>query len=169
MLRCRWQARPNWVKLSGNAAGQGGQMGGTTMLSNLSARAPLFLSVLRIVSALAFMQHGLQKLFNFPPGERGPVADWPSFPAGTAGMLETFGGALLLIGLFTRPVAFVLSGMMAVAYWMVHAPQGPYPILNGGELAMLFCFTFLYFVFAGGGPLSADALLTRRTAPAAAA
>ncbi|MGE0045285.1 MAG: DoxX family protein [Hyphomonadaceae bacterium] len=138
------------------------------MLSNLSARAPLFLSVLRIVAALGFMQHGLQKLFNFPPGERGPVENWLSFPVGIAGILETFGGALLLIGLFTRPVAFILSGMMAVAYWMAHAPQSPYPILNGGELAMLYCFTFLYFVFAGGGSLSADALLGRKPAAAAA-
>jgi putative oxidoreductase len=132
------------------------------MFSGLSARAPLFLSILRIVSALTFMGHGVQKLFNFPAGERGPVEDWFSFPMGVAGMLETFGGALLLIGLFTRPVAFVLSGMMAAAYWMAHAPQSPFPIQNGGDLAIVYCFVFLYFVFAGGGPLSVDSMIAKK-------
>lgn len=141
------------------------------MLQRFSGHAPLVLSVLRIVAALGFMQHGFQKLFAYPspaPMQEGalPVDQWISFPVGIAGVLETFGGALLLIGLFTRPVAFILSGMMAVAYWMVHGPQGPFPVLNGGELAMLYCFTFLYFAFAGGGSLSADALLGGRKSAA---
>ncbi len=132
------------------------------MFSSLSARAPIFLSILRIVSALTFMAHGIQKLFNFPPGEHGPVENWFSFPMGVAGMLETFGGALLLIGLFTRPVAFILSGMMAVAYWTAHAPQSPFPVINQGDAAILFCFTFLYLFFAGPGPLSVDGLLSKK-------
>jgi len=134
------------------------------MIARLTGAAPLLLSVLRIVTALCFMAHGVQKLFNFPPSERGAVTDWLSFPIGIAGVLETFGGALLLIGLFTRPVAFILSGMMAVAYWMAHAPQGPLPIANGGELAVLYTFIFLYLVCAGPGSLSADALLGRAAA-----
>ena len=122
------------------------------------------LSVLRIVSALIFMQHGTQKLFGFPPSST-PV---PSAPlslvsqTGIAGVLEVFGGFLLLVGLFTRPVAFILSGEMAVAYFKSHAPRGFFPIVNRGELAALFCFLFLYFVLAGGGRWSLDALLSRR-------
>ncbi|OQW55811.1 MAG: DoxX family protein [Proteobacteria bacterium HN_bin10] len=120
--------------------------------------APL-LSVLRIVSALLFIAHGTAKLFQFPATEMfaqaPPVGDlmW------IAGVLEAGGGALLLLGLFTRPVAFVLSGMMAVAYWMAHFPQSPYPIQNGGDAAILFCFVFLYIAAAGGGAWSADKLL----------
>jgi putative oxidoreductase len=78
-----------------------------------------------------------------------------------AGVLELIGGALLLVGLFTRPVAFILSGEMAFAYWMAHAPQGPFPLANGGDAAILYCFVFLYLVFAGGGPWSVDALRRR--------
>jgi putative oxidoreductase len=117
---------------------------------------PRLLSVLRIVAALLFMQHGSQKLFGFPPSTQlsGPL---PPLLL-TAGVLEFFGGVLLLLGLFTRPVAFLLSGEMAVAYFRAHAPSGLWPVLNGGELAVLYCFLFLYLSVAGGGEWSIDAL-----------
>ncbi|MCG6953067.1 MAG: DoxX family protein [Betaproteobacteria bacterium] len=121
---------------------------------------PSILSVLRIVSAFLFMQHGAQKLLGFPVAQRAPF-DLFSL-SGIAGVLELFGGALLLIGLFTRPVAFLLSGLMAFAYFIAHAPRGFWPIANGGELAIMFCFVFLYLSFAGGGSLSIDVLLRRR-------
>jgi putative oxidoreductase len=121
--------------------------------------APVLLSILRIVGAFLFMQHGAQKLFGYPP-RQGPPIELMS-QAGVAGVLEFFGGFLLLIGLFTRPVAFVLSGLMAFAYFLAHAPQGFWPILNRGELAALFCFLFLYFSAVGPGPWSVDALMRR--------
>jgi putative oxidoreductase len=107
------------------------------------------------------MQHGAQKLFGFlaPPG-------MPVFPMFSqmwfAGVLEFFGGAMLLIGLFTRPVAFVLSGQMAVAYFQAHMPLGLWPVANGGELAALYCFLFLYLCMTGGGPWSVDASMRRK-------
>jgi putative oxidoreductase len=117
--------------------------------------APRMLSVLRIMAALLFIAHGTQKLLGFPASERGTP---PLFSLmGFAGVLETFGGLLLLFGLFTRPVAFVLAGMMAVAYFMAHAPQGFYPAANGGDAAILFCFVFLYLFTAGAGTWSLDA------------
>jgi putative oxidoreductase len=120
---------------------------------------PRFLSILRIVTAFLFMQHGGQKLFSFPAP---PQAAHPLFSLiGVAGILELFGGLLLLIGLFSRPIAFLLSGMMAVAYFMVHAPQGFWPLLNRGELAVIYCFVFLYLSAAGGGSLSIDYLRRR--------
>ena len=116
--------------------------------------APRILSVLRIVTAFLFMQHGGQKLFGFPAPSQ---AAHPLFSLiGVAGILEFFGGLLLLIGLFSRPVAFLLSGQMAVAYFMVHAPQGFWPLLNKGELAVMYCFVFFYLFVAGGGSWSAD-------------
>lgn len=120
-----------------------------------SARA---LSVLRIVTAFLFLQHGTAKLFGAPHVAMFDGLQLASL-MGAAGVLELVGGALLLIGLFTRPVAFVLSGFMAVAYFMAHASQGHVfvPILNQGELAILFCFVFLYVAAAGGGAWSADA------------
>lgn len=121
--------------------------------------APVLLSILRIVAAFLFMQHGAQKLFGFG-GRQGPPLVLLS-QVGIAGVLEFFGGLLLLIGLFTRPVAFVLSGLMAAAYFIAHAPQGFWPMLNRGELAVLFCFLFLYFAAAGPGPWSIDALINR--------
>ncbi|MFO1434641.1 MAG: DoxX family protein [Candidatus Competibacteraceae bacterium] len=126
------------------------------MISDLSTKlAPYVLSILRIISAFLFMQHGAQKLLNFPAP---PPTPWVLFSLlGLAGLLELFGGLLLLIGLFTRPVAFILSGFMAVAYFMAHAPQGFWPLLNRGELAVLYCFVFLYLAAAGGGPWSLDA------------
>ena len=121
-----------------------------------AAWAPRVLSVLRIVSALIFMAHGTQKILGFPASDQ-PAPDLLSL-SGIAGVLELFGGALLVLGLFTRPVAFVLSGLMASAYFIAHAPRSFYPVLNGGDAAILFCFVFLYLVFAGGGPWSVDAL-----------
>ena len=120
------------------------------------------LSVLRIVSALLFMAHGTGKLFQFPPVEQFPTGPEPMTMAWFAGVLELVGGALLTLGLGTRIVAFILSGEMAVAYWMAHAPQAFYPIQNGGELAIMFCFVFLYIAAAGGGPWSLDRALFKK-------
>jgi putative oxidoreductase len=117
--------------------------------------SPRILSVMRIVVALLFMQHGAQKLFGFlaPPGAATP----PLLSLmGLAGVLEFFGGLLVVLGLFTRPAAFILSGQMAVAYFMVHAPNGFWPLQNKGDLAMLWSFVFLYLAVAGGGEWSLD-------------
>lgn len=127
-----------------------------------SVWAPRLLSILRIVSALIFMAHGTQKLFGFPASPNPAPALFSLY--GVAGILEVVGGALLLLGLFTRPVAFVLSGMMAAAYWMAHAPRSPFPVLNGGDAAILYCFVFLFMVAAGGGAWSLDNLRGRRAA-----
>ena len=116
--------------------------------------APRLLGVLRIVAAILFIEHGTQKLFGFPPTER-PMPELFTL-MWFAGVLEVFGGLLLLLGLFTRPVAFILSGQMAFAYWMAHAPQSPYPAINGGDAAILFCFLFLYLAAAGPGSYSVD-------------
>jgi len=117
---------------------------------------PYVLSILRIVVGLLFLQHGTAKMFNFPPQN-----DMPAFPKPEwfAGRIELVGSTLVILGLFTRPAAFILSGEMAFAYFMSHRPRGFFPLLNGGEPAVLFCFGFLYLVFAGGGPLGLDALL----------
>jgi putative oxidoreductase len=122
---------------------------------------PRLLSVLRIVTAFLFIAHGAQKLFGFlaPPGAPTPPL---LSQIGIGGILEFFGGLLLLLGLFTRPVAFILSGMMAVAYFQMHAPGGFWPLQNKGELAALYCFVFLYLSVAGGGEWSVDRLLRRR-------
>jgi putative oxidoreductase len=115
------------------------------------------LSVLRIITAFLFMQHGAQKLFGFlapPQAVSPPLVSL----IGLAGVLEFFGGLLLLLGLFTRPVAFILSGEMAVAYFMVHAPKGFWPFKNGGDLAVILSFVFLYLALAGGGAWSVDRL-----------
>jgi putative oxidoreductase len=116
--------------------------------------APRLLGVLRIVAAILFIEHGTQKLFGFPPTER-PMPELFTL-MWFAGVLEVFGGLLLLVGLLTRPVAFILSGQMAFAYWMAHAPQSPYPAINGGDAAILFCFLFLYLAAAGPGSYSVD-------------
>ena len=119
--------------------------------------APRVLSVLRIVAGLTFMEHGTAKLFGFPA--------WPSFgrpvlfqEAWFAGVIEGLGGLLLTLGLFTRPAALIMSGEMAIGYWTVHALKGFFPLLNGGDAAVLYCFVFLYIFVAGGGPWSIDAL-----------
>ena len=125
--------------------------------------APRLLSVLRIVVGFLLIPHGMQKLLGFPASPEAHQVPLMSL-LGLAGVLELFGGALLLIGLFTRPVAFVLSGMMAVAYFMAHAPKGFLPILNHGELAVVCCFLFLYLAAAGGGDWSLDRLLRRSRA-----
>ncbi|MGI9106345.1 MAG: DoxX family protein [Pyrinomonadaceae bacterium] len=132
----------------------------TGLNSFYSQWSPRLLSVLRIVMGLLFMQHGAQKLFGFLAPQ--PGATPPLFSLiGFAGVLEFFGGLLLLLGLFTRPVAFVLSGLMAVAYFMAHAPQGFFPLQNKGELAVVYCFVFLYLAAAGGGAWSVDRLWRR--------
>jgi putative oxidoreductase len=113
------------------------------------------LGVLRIVAAILFIEHGTQKLFGFPPSDH-PLPEMFTL-LWFAGVLEAFGGLLLLIGLFTRPVAFILSGQMAVAYWMAHAPGSIYPAVNKGDAAILFCFLFLYIAAAGPGAFSLDA------------
>ncbi len=121
-----------------------------------SAFRPHLLSVLRIVTGFLFIQHGGQKLLGYPVPMR---SDFDLFTlSGIAGSLELIGGALIIIGLFTRPTAFLLSGLMAFAYFIAHAPQGFWPIVNKGELAALYCFVFLYFSVAGGGAWSLDSL-----------
>jgi putative oxidoreductase len=127
--------------------------------SPLSAWAPRLLSVLRIVAGFLMLWHGTQKLFNLPPSDHGGVELLSQM--GLAGVLEFGGGVLFLLGLFTRPVAFLLSGTMAVAYFQAHAGQGLLPIQNRGELAVLYCFVFLYYVASGAGPWSLDALRQR--------
>lgn len=128
----------------------------------LTGYAPQVRSVLRIVAALLFLQHGSAKLLHAPAQAMFAHLQLMSL-MGLQGVIELVGGALLAIGLFSRPVAFILSGDMAVAFFMVHFPQGWLPILNGGDLAVLFCFTFLYLWVAGPGPWSVDALFCKRT------
>ena len=126
-----------------------------------SGLSPYLLSVLRLVAAFVYAAHGTQKLFGVPGHPfRAPVFAVTLMFA--AGVLETFGGILMFLGLFTRPVAFVLSGQMAVAFFIQHYPGGFWPILNGGELAVLFCFLWLFFSVAGPGPISIDALRGKR-------
>jgi len=122
------------------------------------------LSLLRIVTAALFLQHGMTKIFGFPWSSASDPAMWSLL--WVAGMIELIGSFLLLVGLFSRPVALLLSGEMAVGYFMVHAPQSTYPMLNGGESAVLFCFIFLYIAFEGAGPWSVDAILKRKRAEA---
>jgi putative oxidoreductase len=122
--------------------------------------APRMLAILRIVAALIFMEHGTQKLLGFPPSDR-PAPELLSL-SGVAGVLELFGGALLVLGLFTRPVAFVLAGEMAFAYWLAHAPDSFFPVNNGGDAAILYCFVFLYLAVAGSGAWSLDNLRRER-------
>jgi len=120
----------------------------------LTTCQPRLLSLLRIVTGFLFMQHGAQKILGFPAPQRGEFDLFSMM--GVAGTLELFGGLLIVIGLFTRPTAFVLSGLMAFAYFIAHAPQAFWPILNGGELAAMFSFVFLYLSAAGAGEWSID-------------
>ena len=117
------------------------------------------LSVLRIMSGLLFLQHGTSKYLYFPESDHSGAS--PLTMGGFSGLIELVGGILLVLGLFTRPAAFIMSGTMAVAYFYAHAPQGFFPLLNGGELAALYCFVFLYLAAAGPGPWSVDRMLGR--------
>lgn len=138
-------------------------MSNTSLTSRWTSSAPSLLSIIRITAAFLFVQYGTTKLFAYPaavmPG--GGTASLTSL-AGVAGALELVGGALLLVGLFTRPVAFLLSGEMAVAYFIGHAAQGFWPVLNGGAPAVFFAFLWLYVSAAGPGPWSIDALRRRK-------
>ena len=122
---------------------------------------PYVLGLLRIIVGFLFLQHGTAKLFGAPHIAMFDGLQLMSL-MGVAGILEFVGGSLILVGLFTRPVAFILSGQMAVAYFMAHAPNGFLPILNGGELAALYSFVFLYFAFAGAGKLSLDSIYCKK-------
>jgi putative oxidoreductase len=124
-----------------------------SLYTRLETWTPYILSILRVVVGLLFLQHGLSKVFNFPAPS--PVPSLSGLLI-LAAILETIGAALFLVGAFTRIVAFILSGEMAFAYFMAHSPRSFYPIVNAGELAVLFSFLFLYFAFAGGGPWSVD-------------
>jgi putative oxidoreductase len=117
--------------------------------------APRLLSVLRIMTGLQFLEHGTQKFFSFP-ARAGAMPGLASL-SGVQGCLELVGGVLIVLGVFTRPVAFILAGNMAVAYFMAHYPRNFFPALNGGDAAILFCFVFLYLSAAGGGVWSVDA------------
>ncbi|NVK34951.1 MAG: DoxX family protein [Rhodobacteraceae bacterium] len=129
-------------------------------MSFLKPYSPFFLSVLRIASGLIFLQHGTTKYLSIPETRMSGVD--PMTMGGAAGIIELVCGALLVIGLFTRPAAFLASGTMAFAYFLVHFPQNNiYPILNGGELAIMYCFAFLYIAAAGPGPISIDRILRR--------
>lgn len=125
----------------------------------LTKWSPQVLSILRFIAGFLIIWHGSQKLFGFPPSDK---------PGGggalmlVAGIIEFFGGALLILGLFTRPAAFLLSGLLAVGYFMAHAPKGFLPLDNGGELAVLYCFVFFYLFFAGGGAWSLDRLIWKK-------
>jgi putative oxidoreductase len=131
-------------------------------MSFLARYESLLRSVLRIVVGFTISLHGWQKFFGILGGIGGGRADLSTM-LGMGGVFETFGGALILLGLFTQPVAFILSGEMAVAYFTVHAPHGWAPLTNGGELAVLYCFIFLWFSAAGAGPISLDRKLGRKT------
>ncbi len=124
--------------------------------TKLTEHAPKMLSVLRIISGLLFLAHGTQKFLSFPSGERAGSGLTFDGPGAYAGIIELVAGALIALGLFTRPAAFIASGTMAGAYFLAHAPQNFFPVNNGGDAAILYCFLFLYFVFAGPGPISLD-------------
>jgi putative oxidoreductase len=135
-------------------------LGGLLMNETLAAWTPRALSVLRIIMGLMIIQHGMAKILGFPV-----VASFanlsPLSLIGAAGLIELIGGALLILGLLTRPVAFIISGEMAFAYFMAHAPKDFYPLINGGTLAIMFCFTCLFLSTAGAGPWSIDAAMKR--------
>jgi putative oxidoreductase len=130
---------------------------------------PRVLSILRIMVGLLYFEHGLNKVFDFPHLDRRAPYVLMTLVPGLAGLLELIGGALLAAGIWTRAVAFILSGEMAVAYFMVYAPRSFFPLVNGGETATLYCFIFLYIFIAGGGVWSLDRLLARSASVGAAA
>ncbi|MDP8914167.1 MAG: DoxX family protein [Pseudomonadota bacterium] len=127
----------------------------------IARRSPYALASLRIVSGLIFLEHGTQKFLGFPAGENAGSGLALDNPGAFAGIIELVGGVLITIGLFTRPAAFIASGTMAVAYWIAHAPQNFFPVNNGGDAAILYCFVFLYLVFAGPGAWSVDGVKSR--------
>ncbi|MFC7736648.1 DoxX family protein [Roseomonas sp. GCM10028921] len=131
------------------------------MSPTLVTWAPRVLSILRIVAAFIFLLHGTQKLFAFPGPPMGGTLPPLMSQYGIGAVIELVGGLLLMFGIFTRPVAFLLSGEMAVAYWQFHFPRNFWPTLNGGDAAILYCFVFLYIFFAGPGPWSVDAARNR--------
>jgi putative oxidoreductase len=135
------------------------------MTDHYATWAPRMLAVLRIMAALLFLEHGTQKLFGFPPSANPGPALFSLY--GLQGVIELVGGVLLALGLFTRPVAFILAGNMAVAYFMAHAPKSFFPMLNGGDAAILYCFVFLYLFVAGGGAWSLDGVRGRSGSAAA--
>lgn len=126
-------------------------------MTSLNSWSPRALSVLRIVTALLFMEHGLMKMFHFPAMQPGAPDPLPTLLV-VAAWIEIVGGGLIALGLFTRVAAFVCAGQMAVAYFMAHFPKSSWPAINQGEVAILFCFVFLYLVFAGPGAWSIDAV-----------
>jgi putative oxidoreductase len=130
---------------------EGGSM--NSLYARMETGRPYILSIVRIVIGLLYLQHGLSKVFNFPAPS--PVPSLSGLLI-LATFLETVGALLFVVGAYTRIVALILSGEMAFAYFMAHAPRSFYPVVNGGELAVIYCFIFLYFAFAGGGPLSVD-------------
>jgi putative oxidoreductase len=135
--------------------------GDTFMTETMAAWAPRALSVLRIFTGLMIIEHGMAKLLGWPVVEA--FAQLRLFSLlGLAGIIELVGGALLILGLFTQPAAFIVSGEMAVAYFMVHAPQNFLPLINGGNLVIMYCFSCLYLACAGGGPWSLDALIGKK-------
>jgi putative oxidoreductase len=136
-------------------------------MSQLNFWSPRVLSVLRIMTGLLFTEHGTMKFFNFPAAMPGPPGSLPGIII-AAGIIELLAGCLIAVGLFTRPAAFIASGSMAAAYFMAHAPKSFWPVVNQGDAAILFCFVFLYLVFAGPGPWSLDSLLRRSRNDAAA-
>lgn len=128
----------------------------------LKPLSPHLLSVLRIMTGLLFLAHGTGKWLGFPAGAMGYPQSFSNltfFSPGMAGLFEIVGGTLIVLGFLTRPVAFILSGVMAFAYFMAHAPRSLYPLLNGGDAAILYCFVFLYLFAAGGGAWSLDRIL----------
>jgi putative oxidoreductase len=150
-------------------------------MNGLNSWSPKVLSLLRIVSGLLFLEHGLQKVLHFPPAPPPPPAAAAAAAAGAAkaavvaagpslakilgpasGPIELVGGILLVIGLFSRAAAFICAGEMAFAYFLAHAPRSIYPVLNGGDAAILYCFIFFYLVFSGPGPISLDAMMKRK-------
>lgn len=136
------------------------------MLVSLEKWSPYALAALRIMSGLLFLEHGTMKLWQFPAPQSN-ASDPLSLTLLAAGWIETIGGVLLALGLFTRPAAFICSGTMAFAYFMAHGSQGFWPILNRGDAAILFCFVFFYLTFAGPGALSLDSVLQRKQKPSA--
>lgn len=129
----------------------------------IARRAPYALAIMRIVSGLIFLEHGTQKFLSFPAGDMAGMGWAFDNPGAFAGVIELVTGVLITLGLFTRPAAFLASGTMAVAYWMAHAPQNMFPVNNGGDAAILYCFVFLYLVFAGPGAWSVDGVRARKS------